>query len=461
MSDTTAFRQIPSVDRLLNDPGAASLIDVYGRDALRDALRNALDAARQWIRQGNLPPGVEELLNAADNYLRKAHMPSLRPVINATGIIIHTNLGRAPLCDAAQQAISAIAGAYSTLEYQLEDGKRGKRDSHIEKLICQITGAEAAFVVNNNAAAVLLMLTTLAQGREVIISRGQLVEIGGGFRVPDVMQRSGARLIEVGTTNRTNIDDFAQAITPQTALLMHAHASNFKQIGFTSQPTLSDLATLGHKHNLYAVDDLGSGALLDTAPYGLAHEPTVQESLQAGIDLIAFSGDKLLGGPQAGILVGRTDLITRLKKHPLARAVRIDKLSLAALVATLEHYRLGNAPQYLPVWQMIALPLKAIQERAEALAAQVGSSIGVNVVSAQSAVGGGSLPGETLPTFALALDAQDADAFAAKLRGQPIPVIARIAHGHILLDPRTVLPGQDQEVIRAILAVQKDVTRES
>jgi L-seryl-tRNA(Ser) seleniumtransferase len=442
------LRSLPSIDKLLTDSGAADLIMLYGRDAVRDALRIVLEAAREWIRQGGTPPQVAEFFHSAAEVLGKTYQPTLRPVINATGVIIHTNLGRAPLSEAAQAAMVAVAGGYSTLEYDLEPGTRGKRDMHIEALVKAITGAEAALVVNNNAAAVILLLSALAQGKEVIISRGQLVEIGGGFRVPEIMTRSGATLVEVGTTNRTNRDDFEEAITPQTALLMRAHASNFKQIGFTEQPELRDLTEIAHKHGLYAVDDLGSGALLDTAAYGLDHEPTVQESIHAGIDLVAFSGDKLLGGPQAGIIVGKAELVKKLKKHPLARAMRIDKLCLAALTATLSHYRMGNALTEIPVWRMIATPVDDLRARAEAWAAEVGGE----VIAEQSTVGGGSLPGATLPTAALALTVPNADAFAASLRRQPFPVIARIVDGRVILDPRTVLPTQHAEVVRALKA---------
>lgn len=443
------LRQLPGIDRLLNESGAGELVSQFGREPVRDALRFVLDTARDFIRQGGTAPPIDKLFGAARDVLARQFAPTLRPVINATGVIIHTNLGRAPLSESALEAMLAVGGGYSTLEYQLDSGERGKRDSHIETLITAITGAEAALVVNNNAAAVMLSLAALAKDHDVIISRGQLVEIGGGFRVPEILSRSGAKLVEVGTTNRTRLEDFEDAISPTTALVIRAHASNFKQIGFTEQPPLDALAALAHQHNLYAVDDLGSGALLDTAEFGLDHEPTVQESLRAGFDLVAFSGDKLLGGPQAGIMCGKADLIARLKKHPLARALRIDKLCLAALVATLTHYRMGDAIAHVPVWRMIAMSAEQCRARAEAWAAEVGG----DVVAAESAVGGGSLPGETLPTFALSLDVPDADGFVAELRRQPLPVIARIASQRVLLDPRTVLHTQDEDVIRALKAV--------
>jgi len=454
MTENTNLRRLPSIDKLLHNKAAGTMIDGYGRELVRDALRIALDAAREWIGTGGAAPSAGALLNAAETWLRNHHSPTLRPVINATGVIIHTNLGRAPLSEAAQHAMVAAAAGYSTLEYELESGKRGKRDIHAEKIVTAVTGAEAAMVVNNNAAAITLILAVLASSREVLISRGQMVEIGGGFRMPDVMARSGAKLVEVGTTNRTRLEDYESAITPQTALLMRVHASNFKQIGFTVQPDLEGLAKLAHKNNLLAVDDLGSGALLDTAKYGLDHEPTVQESLKAGFDLVAFSGDKLLGGPQAGIIAGKTEAINLLKKHPLARAFRIDKLCLAALVATLEHYKRNEAVRYVPVWQMIALPTRAIRERAETWAAEVVTLTGstdVEVIAEYSAIGGGSLPGETLPTFVLSLKAGGrADELLTRLRRGATPVIARIVNGRVLLDPRTVLVGQDEPLVATL-----------
>jgi len=441
------FRQLPAVDTLLT--AAPDLAVQYGHPRAVEAVRQALNEARDAIRNGEIVPSQTELIDRAQTLL--SVRPSPRPVINATGVILHTNLGRAPLSESAQQAMIAAAAGYSDLEYDLESGGRGKRDTHLETLITALTGAEAATVVNNNAAATLLMLTALAQKREVILSRGQLVEIGGGFRVPDVLMQSGAQLVEVGTTNRTRIADFERAITPDTALLMRVHSSNFKMIGFTEQPTLAELATLAHTRGLFAVDDLGSGALLDTAAFGLAHEPTVSESLAAGFDLVAFSADKLLGGPQAGIIVGRRTLIAQIKQHPLARAVRIDKLCLAALNATLEHYRRDEALTHIPVWQMIAQTADAIRARAESWAAQLAAQ-GVNctVIAAQSTIGGGSLPGETLSTYALALNVPHPDQFMAALRRADPPVIARIAADRVLFDPRTVFAAQEADLLAAI-----------
>lgn len=449
MTTENRRRALPSVDALLNAPEGVMLVTQHGHAAVVAALRAALDSARAHLRDGHVA-SVEsvELLATARTELERIATPSLRVVINATGVIIHTNLGRAPLSQAALEAMRTVGGGYSTLEYDLESGKRGSRYVHVETLLREITGAEAALVVNNNAAALVLILSTLAAGREVVISRGQLVEIGGGFRVPDVMVQSGARLVEVGTTNRTRAVDYAAAVSEQTALLLHAHASNFKQLGFVEETTLADMAKVAHARGLLLVDDLGSGALLDTADFGLAHEPTVQQSLAAGCDLICFSGDKLLGGPQAGIIVGRQPLVEQLKRHPLARAVRVDKLTLAALHATLLAYRRGSATAEVPVWMMIARPLDDIIAAATRWADQLGGS----VISGESTVGGGSLPGATLPTALVALDVDSADACLRRLRLGLSPVVARIADDKLLLDPRTVLPEQEADLLAAVRA---------
>jgi L-seryl-tRNA(Ser) seleniumtransferase len=447
-----AFRALPAVETLLSSPAGLELIAQYGREATIAVVRETLDRVREKIRAGeNIAVDFNSILEQAGDALQDQFQPSLRPVINATGVIIHTNLGRVPLSEAAQRAIQAVGAQYNTLEYDLEKGQRGSRLSHAAELLTEITGAEGALVVNNNAAALVLLLSALAQGREVIISRGQLVEIGGGFRVPEVMEQSGAKLVEVGATNRTRAADYERAITPNTALLMRAHASNFRQIGFTESVPLAAMAAVAHPHGLYLVDDLGSGALLDTSLFGLEHEPTAQESLAAGCDLVAFSADKLLGGPQAGILIGKKVLIDMLKRHPLARAVRADKLCLAGLTATLEHYRKGEAVQQIPVWNMIARSLTDIRAAAEAWAKAVGGS----VIEGESAVGGGSLPGETLPTALLAVNVNSPDDFTAQLRRAHPPIIARIAAGKVLFDPRTVLPGQESlllDTLRKLLA---------
>jgi len=434
-----SLRDLPSVEHLLQMEASGALIAVFGRPLTLMAIRERLDAARSEIRGGSVPPEPADLLAQAGRDLEMWLLPTLRPVINATGVILHTNLGRAPLSRAAREAMLGSA-AYCALEYDLERGARGKRDQHAEGLLRRLAGAEAALVVNNNAAAVLLALTSLARAREVVISRSQLVEIGGGFRVPDVMRQSGARLVEVGTTNRTHLDDYEAALTDRTALILLVHHSNFKIIGFTTEPGLAELVALGQRRSIPVAYDLGSGALLDTAALGLGHEPTVQESLQAGAAVVCFSGDKLLGGPQAGIIVGQKDVVEKMRRHPLARALRPDKLCLAALAATLVHFLKDEATAEVPVWQMIAAQPDGLRRRAEAWRSRLGMG---EVVAGASTVGGGSLPEETLPTWLLALPVARPNALAARLRRADPPVIARVEDDRLALDPRTVLPDQE------------------
>ena len=448
MDDKEArLRSLPSVDSLLAQNSIQELIDSHSRDLVIDSIRQTIAAARLAILESRpVDTDVRDLLPQVERRLRESTRPSLRPVINATGVIIHTNLGRALLSAAAQQAMLAAASAYNNLEFDLDTGKRGSRLTHAGQLLRELTGAEDALVVNNNASALILILSALAQDRAVVISRGQLVEIGGGFRIPDIMQESGAYLVEVGTTNRTRIADYAAALSERTAMLLRVHASNFKQVGFVEQPPLGELAALARERGLLAVDDLGSGTLLDTTPFGLEREPTIQESVAAGFDLVCFSGDKLLGGPQAGIIVGRAGAIEVLKRHPLARALRVDKLAYAALIATLQHYRRDEALDFIPVWQMISRPLDDIRARAAAWADAVDGA----VITGASTVGGGSLPGATLPTALLAIDCDAPDLLTARLRAARTPVIARIADGRVLLDPRTVLPAQDEALLQAL-----------
>jgi len=436
------LRGLPSVEQLLQTHLAAELIARFGRPATLQAIRESLDDLRDRLSKSGVStfPDRENILEQASALLRTWTNPSLTPVINATGVILHTNLGRAPLSGAAIQTMDIIAGGYSNLEFDLNTGKRGSRLVHAETLLQHLTGAEAALVVNNNAAGVLLVLAALANKKQVIISRSQLVEIGGGFRVPDVMKLSGARLIEVGSTNRVHLADYEQAMVAGVALVMHAHHSNFKMIGFTEEPKNREVADLAHKSGVLFVDDLGSGSLLLTEQFGLAHEPTVQESLADGADLVCFSGDKLLGGPQAGIIAGRSDLLGKIKKHPMARAVRADKLCLAALTGTLLHYLRDEAVSEIPIWRMIASTPKQVKNRAEAWVNKLGQG---KVTASESTIGGGSLPGESLPTWVLELTVDNPDKFLEKLRrGQP-PLIARTDKDRILLDPRTVLPEQD------------------
>jgi L-seryl-tRNA(Ser) seleniumtransferase len=390
--------------------------------------------------------------------LKERLAPTLRRVINATGVIIHTNLGRAPLSNATRAAMDEVSQGYSTLEYDLEAGRRGHRTVHAERLLCDLTGAEAALVVNNNAGAVLLALTGLALGRGVVISRGQLVEIGGGFRVPDVMAQSGARLVEVGTTNRTHLRDYAAALKAKSeadtdaALILRAHHSNFRIVGFTSEPTMEELVALGDEHGLPVMDDLGSGALLKTEHFGLAHEPMVQESVEAGAAVVCFSGDKLLGGPQAGIIVGQAEYVNPLKSHPLARALRADKLCLVGLQATLLHYLKEEATEQVPVWRMIAAPLAEIERRAERWQKRLRQAgVAAQVIDGNSTVGGGSLPGEMLPTKLLALTVAHPNQLDAALRAAAPPVIGRIQDDQLVLDPRTVLPDEEQALLQNVV----------
>ena len=450
------LRRLPSVDELLQSPAGQQLSEQHTRTLALHAIRASLNEARLAIYKGAPCPAPDELLSAAARALEQAQRPRLRSVINATGVIINTNLGRAPLSQEAIQAVQRVAGGYSNLEYDLATGKRGSRHSHVTDLLRELTGAEAALVTNNNAAAVLLALSTLALGREVIISRGQLVEIGGGFRVPDVIRQSGCHLVEVGTTNRTRLGDYEAALNERTALLLSVHPSNFLISGFTESTPIAALASLAHQHNLLAMDDLGSGCLLDTTRYGLAREPKPQESLAARADVVCFSGDKLLGGPQAGIILGKADVIARIAKHPLMRVVRIDKMTLAALEATLRHYQRGEAETHIPIWLMIAAPQEKLASRATRWAGKLHSAgIAARAQRGESTIGGGSLPGETLPTMLLALDASAVpmplDDLSRRLRLRPTPIITRILHDTLLLDPRTVLEEEDKELIAGLL----------
>ncbi len=434
------LRSLPSIEQLLQTRAAAELIASFGRPLTLDAIRSVLSDIRSTHKDQSTVPQRHLVLDLARDQLEAWTAPTLVPVINATGVVLHTNLGRAPLSKSALQALASLSGGYSTLEYDLERGNRGSRGVHAEELLRRITGAEAALVVNNNASAVFLILSALAKRKRVIISRTQLVEIGGGFRIPDVMKQSGARLVEVGATNRVNLLDYQEALQEPAALVLHAHQSNFKIIGFTSEPALNEIASLAREYNVLFVDDLGSGALLDTTRFGLSHEPTVQESLAVGADLVCFSGDKLLGGPQAGILAGRAGLIAKIRRHPIARAVRADKLCLAALSATLLHYLKDEAEREVPVWQMIAKTRREIETHARHWQENLG--IG-KIIEGFSTVGGGSLPGETLPTYLLALKIEQPNQFLKRLRSANPPIIARVQDEYVVFDPRTILPDQD------------------
>lgn len=447
------LRQLPSVEQMLQSSAGSSWQKTYGRPLTLQAVRSVLDEMRHLALQSGVPiPPPEVIVSSIAQRLEEWSAPSLIPVINATGVILHTNLGRAPLSASAIAAMAEVAAGYSNLEFDLAQGRRGSRLVHAEAQLRRLTGAQAALVVNNNAAAVLLILTALARRRAVVIARSQLVEIGGGFRVPDVMKQSGARLVEVGTTNRVHLEDYTRAIAEEkAALVLHAHRSNFQIIGFTSEPELKEVCAAAHRFGVPLANDLGSGALLNTEAFGLGHEPTVFEALDSGADLVCFSGDKLLGGPQAGIILGKAELVSRLKKHPLARAVRADKLCLAALSATLDHYLRDEAVEKIPVWRMIAAGVETIRQRAVAWSNALGYG---EVIPGQSTVGGGSLPGETLPTFHLALGVPSPNRLAERLRKARPPVIVRVEADKVLLDARTVLPEQEAallEVVRSVL----------
>jgi L-seryl-tRNA(Ser) seleniumtransferase len=444
------LHELPSVEHLLQTQLAVELIASYGRPATLKALRSALDGIRERVTTNEILtiPNQQHILDDAASLLETWTSPTLLPVINASGVILHTNLGRAPLSNAALKAMQTISHGYSNLEFDLETGKRGSRLLHAEALLKLLTSAEAAIIVNNNAAAMLLVLAALARRKRVVISRSQLVEIGGEFRIPDVMKQSGAKLVEVGATNKVRLADYEKALEEPTAMLLHVHRSNFKMIGFTEEPEWKDIVTLAHSRGVPCVDDLGSGTLLETTHYGLDHEPTIQESLASGVDLVCFSGDKMLGGPQAGIIIGKVGLIAMIKKHPLARALRADKLCLAALTATLLHYLKDEAEREIPVWRMMALTPDQIRQTAEGWKKKIGLG---EVVAGRSTIGGGSLPEASLPTFLLALDVKSPDKFLKKLRLQQPPIIARTEKDRILLDPRTVLPEEGGELLAGLL----------
>jgi L-seryl-tRNA(Ser) seleniumtransferase len=431
MSGRNPLRELPSVDKLLADERLRALAARHGHDVVADAARAALARAREEITAG-FEPG--DLAARAQIELENRLRPRLRRVLNATGVVVHTNLGRAPLAEAALERVQEVARGYSNLEYDVEAGMRGSRQDHVAGALRELTGAEGALVVNNNAAAVLLALAALAEGRDVVVSRGELIEIGDGFRIPDVLTRSGARLIEVGTTNRTRLADYERAIHGETAAILRVHQSNFRIVGFTEQPPLRELARLAERHGLVLVDDLGSGVLPD-----IGDEPTVRGSLDAGAHLVTFSGDKLLGGPQAGIAVGRADLVEKLRRHPLQRAMRADKLTIAALEGTLGLYLQGARP---PVLRMLEEPVDAVRARAERLVALTGGRLEETVARA----GGGSLPLAEIPSYACALE----ESLAAPLRlGEP-PVIGIVRDGMLLLDCRTLADGEVEEVAEAV-----------
>lgn len=457
------FRALPSVDELLRTPVISGLAEAHGATAVTDAVRAVTARLREEISNGlldasSLQIALDGLARAVEAQLRKSLSHSLRAVINATGVILHTNLGRAPLAPAALDRIRETASQYSNLEFNLESGERGKRDIHVDrlfrKLLADGNSDVSTIVVNNNAAAVLLALNTLADGGVVIVSRGELVEIGGSFRIPDVMAKSGARLREVGTTNRTRIADYENAINDQTRLLLRVHRSNFEISGFTEQPPISELAELARRRNLPLMEDLGSGALVDLRNFGLSGEPNVLDSLRSGVDVVTYSGDKLLGGPQAGILTGHSDLIARMRSNSLFRALRVDKLTYTALETTLLAYVIHDFDA-IPTLKMMSLSQSEIGERAAALAEKLKSGtrkIQVGIVDGESIVGGGAAPSSVLPTRLLALTCEglSADELLARLRNSVPPIIARVEEGRVLIDPRTVFPEQDRIIANAL-----------
>ena len=453
------LRKLPSVEKVLEAADIQAEIERYPRVLVSRATQQVLAGIRRQISQGDICPSITAIFNLIKQQLSCIWPGFLNPVINGTGVILHTNLGRAPLSTQALDSVASLAGGYCNLETDLVTGKRGHRAQEAEKLLCALTGTEAAVVVNNNAAAVLLILVALAHDREVIISRGELVQIGGGFRVPEIMEQSGVCLREVGTTNQTYIKDYEQAISDRTALLLKVHQSNFAMSGFIHAATIPELKALGAKRNLPVVYDLGSGALLNTEDFGCKHEPTVQEALVGGADLVCFSGDKLLGGPQAGIILGRSLYLDRLRSHPLLRVIRIDKLSAAALGTTVKHYLAKEAVAEIPVWQMMAATLAQLDARAQAITKRLTrAGIKTRVRDGTSMVGGGSMPEQGLASRLVAIEPKcPVEDFAQSLRLARLPIIGRTSGKHLLIDMRTVLPSQD----KTIVAIIKEVSAET
>jgi L-seryl-tRNA(Ser) seleniumtransferase len=460
------FQKIPGVDRLLNGPVLIELASTYPRALILKAIHQVLESIRQDINAGrgfeeSSTLSVDNVSRMVSERLKLLDRPSLRPLINATGVVIHTNLGRSLLAERVLRRFKPLAGGYSNLEFDLERGKRGSRYSHVEGILKEITGAEAAMVVNNNAAAVLLALDTLARGRDVIVSRGQLVEIGGSFRVPDVMKRSGAKMMEVGTTNKTHLRDYEEAVGPDTALLLKVHQSNFQIVGFTEDVDTPALINLGRKYDIPVMEDLGSGCFVDLSKFGLVKEPTVQEVVSQGVDLLTFSGDKLLGGPQAGIILGKKALVETIRKNQLTRALRIDKLTLLALEETLRIYRdEETALREIPTLRMILQPVKSLRSKARRLLRMIGTSQRQNFVlglaEGTSMVGGGALPLLAMPSCLVCLSPGRLSAHAIEehLRTSDPPVIARVEKDRVLLDVRTIREEELRMVARAISALE-------
>lgn len=462
---TELLRLLPSVDEVLRDARLVKEMEGQPRSVVVQAVRDVLERERRRLLAGFRPEDenlgkefiLEQTVRETLGVVRQSVRPNLRPVINATGVVLHTNMGRALLSERARQAVNDVASRYSNIELDLESGRRGSRYAHLEGLLKTLTGAEAVLVVNNNAAAVLLALSTLARGREVIVSRGQLVEIGGSFRVPEVMAQSGARLVEVGATNKTHPDDYRRAISPDTALLLHVHTSNYRIIGFTRETTISELVEIGRSASLPVMSDLGSGFLFDLSGYGLPSEPTVREVVEAGPDVVTFSGDKLLGGPQAGIIIGRKDLVDRMKRNPLTRAVRIDKMTVAALEATLREYLdQERAIREIPTLRMLTESRDILQRRgsrlAELLREAAGKKAEISMEKGYSAVGGGAMPTAELPSVLVAIcPAQEsAGELQIKLRRGDPAVMGRVQENKLLLDVRTIADAELQLLVEAV-----------
>ena len=445
------LKKIPKVDDLLKNPALAKTIAQYGDRAVTEAIRSQLDTLRREILAGHAAALPEQFVLCQQIALKvlQNSLPSFRSVINGTGIILHTNLGRACLSEKAAKAVYDASRSYSNLEYDLDSGCRGSRYSHVEEILCRLTGAESALVVNNNAAAVLLVLSALTQGGQVVASRGELVEIGGSFRVPEIMESCGAQLKEVGATNKTHLPDYEKAINEHTKALMKVHTSNYRIIGFSETPALSELTTLGHKHGLPVIEDLGSGCLLDLKRFGIHDEPSVQDSIRAGVDVVSFSGDKLLGGPQAGIILGKKKYLDILKQHPLNRAMRVDKMTLAALEATLRSYDTGTEED-IPVIAMLSAQPETLKKKATRLAALLADAgIPCEILPTEGRVGGGSVPNHILPSYAVAFD-RDVNRLEETLRKGMRPIIGRIHDGKYLLDVRTLFESDFPVVVEAL-----------
>ena len=450
---------IPSVEKILNDNRIIDLLEKYSRDSIIKLIRIELEVIRQRIVDSNLEFNYEVLI---DNLINKANnlwLNEIKNVINATGVILHTNLGRAPLSSDAADSVRGISLSYSDVEFNIKSAKRGSRQEIVSDILCNLTGAESAFVVNNNASAVFLTILALCENKDVIVSRGEAVEIGGGFRIPDIISNSSANLVEIGTTNKTYVHDYETAINDKSGCILMVHTSNFKITGFTHSADISDLVKLSSSKGLPIIQDLGSGTLIDTRDFNLDYEPTIQDSIKSGIDLVLFSGDKLLGGPQAGIIVGKKKYLDLIKKHPIARAIRIDKLNLTALSSTLLHYIKDEAIDKIPVWKMISADIESLKARV--IDWQNKITIESNIIEGQSTIGGGSLPGQILPTYLLSISGLKIDCgvneFFNKLLNNKFPIVARIEKNNIIFDPRTVLGDEDSKLIDGINSVYANI----